>query len=84
MGFFAYGAMTSIQQYAAHQNTETPFFTTSKWSVVSPYHALGEVQGWVFGIDKFDSIASDAFLLSAVTAVSMAILLRKVAAPMRV
>ena len=76
--------MTSIQQYAAHQNTETPFFVTSKWSVVSPYHALGEVQGWVFGIDEFDSIASDAFLLSAVTAVSMAILLRKVSAPMRV
>jgi ABC-2 type transport system permease protein len=56
-----------------------------RWSVVSLYHTLGEVQNWIFG---FPADAATLFratvLLGALTVVSWLVLYRRVSAPMRI
>ena len=84
LGFVAFMSMTAMNETRAFRG-RNPLLISNKWSLLSPYHTLGEIQTWVFGIEKdFTNVAPEAFLLSTVTLVSMAILLRKVAAPMRV
>ncbi len=56
----------------------------SGWSHVSLYHTLGQVQSWVFGFAEFADVRTHAVLLLAITCISWAVLLRRVAAPMRV
>jgi ABC-type transport system involved in multi-copper enzyme maturation permease subunit len=85
MGFYAYIAMTAITDTSVLQQQENPFLLSSKWSILSPYHALGEVQSWIFGVEtNFTNVAPEAFMLSVVTLVSMAVLLRRVSSPMRI
>jgi ABC-2 type transport system permease protein len=84
LGFVAFMSMTAMHE-TRRLHGRNPLLISNKWSIVSPYHTLGEVQTWVFGIEKdFANVAPEACLLSVVTLVSMAVLLRKVAAPMRV
>jgi ABC-type transport system involved in multi-copper enzyme maturation permease subunit len=84
LGFVAFMSMTAMNETRPLRG-RNPLLISNKWSLLSPYHTLGEIQTWVFGIEKdFSNVAPEAFLLSAVTLVSMAILLRKVSAPMRV
>ncbi len=55
------------------------------WSLVSLYHVLGSVQLWIFGLSKPDLMPwKEILLLSVVTLVSIWILLRRVAAPLKV
>ncbi|MGQ9575467.1 MAG: ABC transporter permease [Thermoguttaceae bacterium] len=73
--------------------------TAQNVTLASLYHILGEVQHWVFGLDRsFGSLVSAvvrvqparlpvsaaAVELTAITLVSLAILYRRVSAPMRV
>ncbi len=84
LGFVAFVSMTAMHESRAFHR-RNPLLVSNKWSLLSPYHTLGEVQTWVFGIEKdFKNVAPEACLLSVVTLISMAVLLRKVAAPMRV
>ncbi len=84
LGFVAFVSMTAMYE-TRRLRGRNPLLLSNKWSILSPYHALGEVQTWVFGIEKdFANIAPEACLLSVVTLISMAVLLRKVSAPMRV
>lgn len=84
LGFVAFVSMTAMHESRAFHR-RNPLLVSNKWSLLSPYHTLGEVQTWVFGIEKdFTNVAPEACLLSVVTLISMAVLLRKVAAPMRV
>jgi ABC-2 type transport system permease protein len=84
LGFVAFMSMTAMNETRACRG-RNPLLISNKWSLLSPYHTLGEIQTWVFGIEKdFTNVAPEAFLLSVVTLISMAILLRKVASPMRV
>lgn len=55
------------------------------WQILtSPYQVLGAVQSYVFGFDSDPSLALQAFLLLvAASVVSLAILFRRVTAPMR-
>ncbi len=83
LGFVAFMSMTAMDETRGFRR-RNPLLISNKWSIVSPYHTLGEVQTWVFGIEKdFQNIAPEAFLLSTVTLLSMGILLYKVSAPMR-
>jgi ABC-type transport system involved in multi-copper enzyme maturation permease subunit len=53
-------------------------------SLLSPYHVLGIVQEWVFGLATTESmIAPAAVILTAVTCVSLGILFHRVSSPMR-
>jgi ABC-type transport system involved in multi-copper enzyme maturation permease subunit len=84
LGFVAFMSMTAMHE-TRRLHGRNPLLISNKWSLLSPYHTLGEIQTWVFGIEKdFSKVAPAAFLMSLVTLVSMAILLRKVSSPMRV
>ena len=56
-----------------------------KWSLVSLYHLLGNVQSWIFGLHEDAALAQISILmLGAITVVCFLLVLRKVAAPMQV
>ena len=54
-----------------------------QWSSLSIYNNLGDVQTWIFGFQSFTDIWPAFAVLSAITVVSILILLRRVAAPLR-
>ena len=54
------------------------------WAWISPYHSLGVIQGWIFGIEKrAQAIVPPAIALSVITCLSLCILWRRVDAPVR-
>jgi len=83
LGWFTYGVLSSLdsmaRQPAAHQVADH----VTGWSHLSLYHTLGQVQRWVFGFASFQESQTSAALLVAITIVSITILMRRTAAPMR-
>lgn len=58
--------------------------TIDRWAWVSPYHALGVLQGWIFGIERRpQAILPPLVTLVALSIVSVVILWRRVDAPAR-
>jgi len=60
---------------------ESSMVTT--WSPLSIYNNLGDVQAWVFGFRNFSEIWPAFTVLSVITIVSLLVLYRRVAAPLR-
>jgi ABC-2 type transport system permease protein len=86
LGWFAYGVMTSVDLIHAMQRSHvdgTVSAPTTDWTYLSLYHTLGKVQSWAFGFTDFQSIRLSAFILIGITLLSLAILLRRVAAPLK-
>lgn len=86
LGWFAYGVMTSIDVIRAVNQAHVDGavrVVPGDWSYLSLYHTLGKVQSWVFGFSDFESIRLPATILIAITLLSLAILMRRVAAPMK-
>jgi hypothetical protein len=55
-----------------------------RWAWLSPYHALGVVQAWIFGIEtRWRAVLPPLVSLLTVTAVSSLVLWRRVDAPAR-
>jgi hypothetical protein len=55
------------------------------WRLASLYHTLGEVQGYVIGLEtNFATISAAAIELAVITLVSLVILFRRVSSPMRI
>jgi len=90
LGWFTYGAATTAdafnsQQYAAFDGRgKMVILEESAWTHLSLYHTLGRVQRWVFGFADFGDVRVSTLILISVTAVSLAILYRRISAPMRV
>ena len=40
-----------------------------RWRLLSPYHTLGKVENWIFGLDKTDGSVWPALVLLAVVTV---------------
>lgn len=80
LGWFTYQVMVNIEFERLRGNYSA---VQEKWSPVSFYHALGQVQGWVFGFVNFDQIKVPALTLMVITVVSTMILFRRISAPMR-
>ena len=81
LGWFTYGIMSGVEGYS----TPGGFVPErSNWALVSMYHLLNRVQSWIFGFSTFDSARWPLFVLIAITVVSLTVLLRRIAAPMRV
>ncbi len=88
LGWFTYSVASSIEI----ANAEIQQFQTgspidpqqSAWTHVSLYHTLGRVQSWVFGFADFGDVLISALILIGVTVIALAILLRRISAPMRV
>jgi len=58
--------------------------TIDRWSWLSPYHAVGVIQAWVFGVEtRPQAVLPPAIALTAVSLASMLVLAWRVAAPMR-
>ena len=64
------------------QVLESPL--VQNWSLISLYNNLGQVQSWIFGFDRLQDVWPNVLILSCVTLVSLAILLRRVSAPIRI
>jgi ABC-2 type transport system permease protein len=58
--------------------------TIDRWSWVSPYHAVGVIQAWIFGVERRpEAVIPPALALTAVSVMAVIVLARRVAAPMR-
>ena len=58
--------------------------SVQRFSVLSLYNNLGQVQSWIFGFATLDEIWPAAMTLVLITVASMYILFRRVSAPIRV
>jgi hypothetical protein len=55
-----------------------------RWSWISPYHALGVVQAWIFGIEtRWRVVAPPLASLLVISIASVLVLYRRVDAPLR-
>lgn len=88
LGWFTYGAATSAEVFNAQRDTMRSglpmVMEESSWTHVSLYHTLGRVQSWVFGFADFREVLISAVILIGVTVIALAVLLRRISAPMRV
>jgi hypothetical protein len=77
-GLMAYNVLWTSVQYQPRPLGE-------HWTLISLYHTLGKVQGWVFGVEgTLTSILPSAFLLAVLTVLSLMVLYRRVSSPMRI
>lgn len=81
LGWFTYSVMIAVQ---VASGKEPAAVETGWWLHLSFYHTLGHVQSWVFGFEEFGEVLLSTVLLFILTAVSLLVLFRRVAAPMRV
>lgn len=56
----------------------------SKWSVLSLYNNLGDVQSWIFGFNEFIEIWPSCLALGLLSVGSLIILFRRISAPIRI
>lgn len=58
-----------------------------RWTLVSPYHTLGRVQSWVFGLEQgplAQPVLPALIELVVLSVVSLAVLVRRISSPMRI
>ncbi len=88
LGWFTYAAATASQAMNGGQfrsrEEQMALMEESGWTHLSLYHTLGRVQSWVFGFAKLEDVMVSIAILVAITVISMAILFRRISAPMRV
>ena len=88
LGWFTYVAATASQAMNAGQfrsrEEQRALMEESAWTHLSLYHTLGRVQSWVFGFSKLEDVVVSIAILTAITVISLAILFRRISAPMRV
>ncbi len=88
LGWFTYAAATASQAMNGGQfrsrEEQMALMEESGWTHLSLYHTLGRVQSWVFGFAKLEDVVVSIAILVAITVISMAILFRRISAPMRV
>jgi ABC-2 type transport system permease protein len=77
MGWFTYGMLTSFEGISGSDGD------VIRWTYLSLYHTLGQVQSWIFGFADFSDTKVAAGILIVVTTVSLIILFNRVSAPMR-
>jgi ABC-type transport system involved in multi-copper enzyme maturation permease subunit len=82
IGWVAYASLTLMDLNRQHVNGE---LLADRWALVSLYHSLGRIQTWVFGLEPdFGRVLPAIVLISLITAVSFAVLVRRVTAPLRI
>lgn len=56
-----------------------------RWVLLSLYHSLGQVQTWIFGLEKsLSEVLPSAGMLAAIAVVSLIVLFHRVSSPMRI
>jgi hypothetical protein len=85
LGFASYMLLTGMDAAAQYDPSFPNRQVTDRWILLSPYKTLGEVQTWVFGLKRsFADVLAEAIAIATVTVVAVAVLMRRVSAPMRV
>ena len=85
LGWVSYVAMSLNDVAAGRASPYGRQQATDRWILLSPYMTLGEVQEWVFGLrTSFADVMVEATAIVIVTAAAVAVLLRRVSAPMRI
>lgn len=85
LGSAAYFMLTLFDVASTYPEANGATASTNSWILLSPYVTLGEVQKWIFGFkDSFADVLREASAILAVTVVSVAVLMRRISAPMRV
>jgi len=83
IGHVTYSTLVAIPAYEAARQQEE--FLPGWRLLTSPYQVIGTVQSYIFGFTRELDVVVPAFLLLvAVSLASLAILFRRVSAPMRV
>jgi hypothetical protein len=77
-------AVAAAAVAAAASGNEPTAVEAGWWLHLSLYHTLGQVQTWVFGFEEFGEVLVSTVVLCTLTVVSLLVLFRRVAAPMRV
>lgn len=84
LGWVTYGVLSTVEQVSqAGRGDFSPLDGESYWALLSLYHTLGRVQGWVFGFHEFGDVIGSSIVLLLITLVSLVVLFRRVTAPMR-
>lgn len=82
LGWAAYANLTALDLHGREFSGDV---FASRWTLISLYHTLGSAQVWVFGLEpRFASVQGPLTLLTALTLISLAVLLRRISAPLRV
>lgn len=93
MGFVAYQVLTLNDQLRNRPSSRGPGSTgpieisvdLDRWRLLSPYHTLGKVEAWVFGLDPTDgSVLPAMALLTAITVIGVWIVRRRIVARLSV
>lgn len=93
MGFVSYQVLTSTTAVIAAANAKPGrpigprdlVVDFEQWRLLSPYHTLGKVQSWVFGLDRSDtSVVPAILMLTAITVVSFWFVRRRIVARLSV
>lgn len=84
LGWFTYGALATANSMSRYHSEFQSSDHVTGWSLLSLYHTLGQAQRWVFGFASFRDSQTSVAILVVITIVSLAILMRRIAAPMRV
>lgn len=75
VGWVAYTNLTVMD---AGRFRRSAFDAPSRWTFVSLYHTLGEVQTWVFGFDvESDRLRNGAIILGVATVLSICVIFRR-------
>jgi ABC-type transport system involved in multi-copper enzyme maturation permease subunit len=89
LGWVTYVALTVIEFQADFENFEfddpsSSFAEASRWSFVSLHHMLGQIQGWIFGLEgSLGSVLPLIVLVTVITVVATTVLIRRVAGQVR-
>ena len=81
LGWVTHGIMSAAE---AARSSRTGGEILGRWSNLSLYHTLGQVQSWVFGFTEFKDVVLPTLILVVITVVCLILLFRRVAVPMRV
>jgi hypothetical protein len=90
LGWVTYGVLTisdfENQDFDDRALDElTGLYQSNRWSIVSLYHMLGEMQGWVFGLGgSFSDVIGPLIVLTTITVIGVAVVLRRVRGQVRV
>lgn len=86
-----HGAWLAVVYIVAFQMNRPPFQadvvnhpTVIRWSVLSLYNNLGDIQSWIFGFREFHEIWPGTAMLLLVSLFSFIVLYRRISAPIRV
>lgn len=87
MGFVSYSILTYSVAAGPMRGTrgQPPDIDYDRWRLLSPYHTLGKVEGWVFGMDPTPgSVIPAMVILVIVTVVGIAIIRHRIIARLSV